>query len=210
MKLIKFLTIIIIVSSAVSILYSQDTAGDSGSSVVTDNQINNGNGDAGNTPVKDVKEPGAVTDSVNSGNKQTSEVIPRRENSVKTAKKKTGTVVVQEEAVKTADDSESGDYLLSINEGNFKYKRIPDIKLVEKSPSMAEQNTLMTNASGDAGTPDNSAETGFFGLSKNAADVVAKGGILLLVLGIFILYKFRSRGTGRRSSSSSVMNSYRK
>lgn len=212
MKPIKILTIIFVLSFAVSFLYSQETAGDSGSSVVNEDQSKAGNGEPAGTPGKEVKETGASTDSTDSGTKRISEDSTKSESPAKTVKKRTGTSTTPEEKVAAnVDNSNSGDdYLLSINEGNFKYKRIPDIKLADKSPSMAEQSAQdMNNASSDDGS-DNSAGTGFFGLSKNTADIVAKGGILLLVLGIFILYKFRSRKPGRRSSGSSVMNSYRK
>lgn len=209
MKPIKILTIIFILSFAVFPLYPQETAGDRGSSVVTDNQSKTGDGASADTPDKEAKETAVSTDSSDSGQKQISDDGSKSESPGRTVKKKAEAPVIQEEKAAAVDSSSSGDdYLLSINEGNFKYKRIPDIKLAEKSPTMADQN--IQDKSADEGNTDNSAGNGFFGLSKSTADIVAKGGILLLVLGIFILYRVRSRSSGRRSSGSGVMNSYRK
>jgi hypothetical protein len=98
--------------------------------------------------------------------------------------------------------------LLPVNEGNFKYKRIPDIKLAEITP----QTVLLTPSAEETSASVQSPETGFLGLSETASDVIVKGGFLLLILVIFLLYK--SRMTGRPGNKSTkrrnVLNSYRK
>lgn len=211
MKSIKILTIAIIISFAGSFLYSQETAGDTGSSVITEEQNQTVNGGSAELPGKTENNFREGSDAVKSVEKRTSEINPRSENVKKVLKTRTMTSSIPQEDEQTSEVDNSGDdFLLSINEGNFKYKRIPDIKLADKSPSMADNNPQENNESVDAGNSDNSADSGFFGLSKNTADIVAKGGILLLILVIFILYKKRSRSSVRRSSGRNVMNSYRK
>ena len=103
-----------------------------------------------------------------------------------------------------------GDILL-INEGSFKYKRIPDIKIIEKKV----EPTDIANGSGVSGNAQTSSDlsktNGFFGLSKTASDIIVKGGVLLLILLIFILYKSRMSAPGGKSSKSrKVLNSFRK
>ncbi len=207
MKLIKILTIVFIVSFTVQSLYSQDAAGNIGNSVVTENQSKGGSGDTVHAPGKEASETVADNESTATVKKGVSEEAAKNTTAVK-AKKKAGIATATEEVKAVADNTSSGDdFLLPINEGNFKYKRIPDIKLVEKTPSAAVQNNQEQNgASADSGNVNNTAGTGFFNISRNTAKI----GILLFILGVFILYKVRSKSTTRRSSSSSVMNSYRK
>jgi hypothetical protein len=143
-------------------------------------------------------------------------------------KKKTAAPVNKSETLKTADkkspekaavvnppdaESEKGNTvkfdgeLLPINEGNFKYKRIPDIKLVEIIPETAVSNTSAEESSIQV----ENKETGFLGLSETASDVIVKGGLLLLILVIFVLYKSRMSGPGNKSTKRrNVLNSYRK
>jgi len=207
MKSIKILTIIFIVFFTVYPVFSQETVENNGSSVIDNDQGNTGiEGSAAS-----VKEKAVSSDQINSGTKKLAEDTAKIGNSVKAVKKKPAIPEVQEEQAPVIDENTRGeDFLLPINEGNFKYKRIPDIKLPDRTPSMAEQNAQnINNASDGENSMDVSSGDGFFGLSKNTADIVAKGGILLLVLGIFILYRLRSRG-GRRGSSTSVLKSYRK
>lgn len=106
--------------------------------------------------------------------------------------------------------SHSGSFdgeLLQINEGDFKYKRIPDIKLPERQVEMAG-NQNADSASDESGKEEN--EGGFWGMSKTTADIFVKGGIILFILIIFILYKSRMKGSGGGKSGRKVLNSYRK
>jgi hypothetical protein len=65
-------------------------------------------------------------------------------------------------------------------------------------------------ASVPAGTDEEKSGQGFLGMSKTAADVVVKGGIILFIFIIFILYKSRMKSPGGRKTSRKVLNSYRK
>lgn len=207
MKSIKILIIIFIVSFAVFPVLSQETVKDTGSSVITNDQIN--------TVTEDTDASGkgkaVSTDSTDSGSKKATEDTAKIGSSAKAAKKKPAAPIIREEQVPVVEENNSGEnFLLSINEGNFKYKRIPDIKLPDRTPTAADQNVQdKNNESAGENNPDSSTGDAFFGLSKNTADIVAKGGILLLLLVIFVLYRRRSR-TGGRSSSTSVLKSYRK
>ena len=99
-----------------------------------------------------------------------------------------------------------GDLLL-INEGNFKYKRIPDIKLSEIKPQAADSNMQVAEAPKSV----QNKSGGFLGLSKTASEIIIKGGVLLLMLLIFVLYKSRMSHPVRKSSKKrNVLNSFRK
>ncbi|HOP29272.1 MAG TPA: hypothetical protein P5120_12675 [Spirochaetota bacterium] len=208
MKFIKTLTIVFIVSFAVLPVFSQDAAEDNKSSV----EINEQDATGVNDYTVSEKETVESKDESASGNKRVAEDKVKSGSSAGTAKKKEAASQNKKDDAPPADEGTPGeDYLLSISEGNFKYKRIPDIKLADRTPSMAEQNAQnVNNESDDQNNPDSLPGEGFFGLSKKTADIVAKGGILLLLLGIFILYRLRSRGGGRRGSGTRVMKSYRK
>lgn len=205
MKLIKALIIILIVSFSFSAVFPQDAVSgtDNNAAVTTGSQNQEGNAGV------------SSADKAESQNIPISGVVEKKETVrkqvVESSKKSAAPVKSDKtpsDTVKPVESNGSGnELLLFINDGNYKYKRIPDIKLAEKEPAMAEQN----QQAGSGTSTDNfeSGEKGFFGLSRNTSDIVAKGGILLLILVVFTIYKVRSRGHGRRTSSS-VMNSYRK
>lgn len=98
-----------------------------------------------------------------------------------------------------------GDFLL-IDDGNFKYKRIPDIKL----PEIKSEESLAVSQTNNTAKTEQTQKTGS-GFGKGAIDVIIKIGILLLILLIFILYRSRMSGPGRKSTKKrNVLNSYRK
>ena len=94
------------------------------------------------------------------------------------------------------------DSLLLIDEGNFKYRRIPDIKLVDKIPEPVEKN-IATETYIET-EPEN---------EKSYMDIW-KFLIVLIIAGIFILYMSRASNTAkinhRASKYRKVLNSYRK
>lgn len=96
--------------------------------------------------------------------------------------------------------------LLQIKEGNFKYSRIPGIVLKESEKS--QENDFVHISAENLDDPEkqstNIEEKGFLGLEKKTADWVAKIGLALLLLIIFLLYRVRSR------SSRSVHRSFPK
>lgn len=110
----------------------------------------------------------------------------------------------------TITEVNEGDVLL-INEGSFKYKRIPDIKITEKKVESVDS-ALGPGVVDSTKNPSGSSKAnGFFGLGKTASDIIVKGGVLLLILLIFILYKARMSVPGGKSSKSrKVLNSFRK
>ena len=120
-------------------------------------------------------------------------------------KKETGKTPVEENKTVVQIEPYSGG-LLQINEGNFKYRRIPDIKLADTQVAMASEQAVSVSAVSD----EDQAGQGFLGMSKTASDVVVKGGIILFIFIIFILYKSRMKSPGGRKSGRKVLNSYRK
>jgi len=124
----------------------------------------------------------------------------------KSAEKQVLPVSTDLKEVKPESQKNEGDLLL-INEGNFKYQRIPDIKLAEIKPESAES----VSKTAEVTEPVSDPSAGFMGLSKTVSDIIVKGGLLLLILMIFVIYKSRMSGTGHKSSKKrNVLNSYRK
>jgi len=201
---------ILIVSFSFSAAFSQDAVNGTvnNTAVTTGNQESNTGENSANITEKKIENQNTSISGVGE-KKNIAEKKQRADTSKKTDRVSGNTDKKISETAKSVDGNNSGDeLLLFINEGNYKYKRIPDIKLAEKEPSMAEQNQ-QGNSNAPSVDLQKPGDKGFFGLSKNTSDIVAKGGILLLILIVFTIYKVRSRGHGRRSSSS-VMNSYRK
>ncbi len=107
--------------------------------------------------------------------------------------------------------------LVELNDGNFKYKRIPGIILAEnrasteisdkKNPEVSEKTVTTVESVKETKEKD---EKGIFNFGKNLSDIIARGGILLLITVVFILYRRRNRGTSKKGSRRNVLNSYRK
>jgi hypothetical protein len=172
--------------------------------VITESvDVTGGSGDAAGS-VRDGNVEPAVSD-------KTPEVKPRekkaavtRKASAEKEKGRTETTVDEKTAVAKIEPY-SGE-LLQINEGNFKYRRIPDIKLADTQIMMAADQSADVPAVSEEGE----SGSGFMGMSKTASDIVVKGGIIFFIFIIFILYKSRMKSPGGRRSSRKVMNSYRK
>jgi len=92
----------------------------------------------------------------------------------------------------------SGDGLLDITDGAFKYRRIPGIRISE-SPI---ETVPPSEASGDARAVEEKSvedgEKGLFGLSRSATDTLARIVLFGIIILIFVLYRIRARN--RRSS----------
>ena len=210
MKLLKVLTIVLFslfLFFSVSFAQENNTA-DTG---VNNLQQNSNTGIVSGTEIEKTVPAETKTDTVSIEKKKAS-VSENKSEVKKTISKKNPEkkpapenvdIIKEENTVQVKMD---GDLLL-INEGNFKYKRIPDIKLAEIKPEAADSGTQVTAVSENA----QNTSTGFLGLSKTASDVIVKGGVLLLILLIFVLYKSRMSGPGSKSSKKrNVLNSYRK
>lgn len=95
--------------------------------------------------------------------------------------------------------------LLLIDGGNYKYKRIPNIKIeTKKSNQIEEIDIVKIPDMIDEQVPE-TEKKGLFGFSKEVTDTIAKGALVLLILLIFILYKARSKSSNRK-----VLKSYPK
>jgi len=210
MKLLKVLTIVLFslfLFFSVSFTQENNTA-DAG----VNNQQQNGNtGIVSVTEIEKTVPVDTKTETVSiekkkasvSENKSEVKKAISKKNPEKKSAPENVDIVKEENTVQVKMD---GDLLL-INEGNFKYKRIPDIKLAEIKPEAADSGAQVAAVSENA----QNTSTGFLGLSKTASDVIVKGGVLLLILLIFVLYKSRMSGPGSKSSKKrNVLNSYRK
>ena len=104
------------------------------------------------------------------------------------------------------DAIKTNEGLLLIDEGNFKYRRIPEIKLAEKAPLLAEQNIITETPIENMEETEKKKEVSYIDIGKIL--------IILIVVGIFILYISRSSGPANKgnktSKSRKVLNSYRK
>jgi len=209
MKLLKVLTIVLFsLFFSFSVSFTQENN-------TTDTVVNNLKQESNTGTVPAAETVKTVTEEIKT------ETVPAEKKKIPASENKSGvqktvskknpekksvseTVEVKEENIIPVKID--GDLLL-INEGNFKYRRIPDIKLIEIKPEAADTGSQV------AAVPENgqNASTGFLGLSKTASDVIVKGGVLLLILFIFVLYKSRMSGPGKKSSKKrNVLNSYRK
>lgn len=84
--------------------------------------------------------------------------------------------------------------LLEIVEGDFKYRRIPEIKISEKVVAVEEKREIKEIEEKESkDTRDEPEKKGLFGLSRSTTDLVAKGILILIIVIIFILYRARSK-----------------
>jgi len=213
MKFIKILPFVLSLVFMISPLFSQETGGNSNDLTSSADKSDQLDKKAGVAPLSDDKkasdtssESAAGEISRDAAQKDKKEADKARviiKAPSQTEKKVTPAAIVKVEQVSPDDDST----LLRVDEGSFKYARIPEIVIDEIKPSYA-----VSEARKEEVVPgnENSDEKGFLGMKKQTADVVAKGGILLLILVIFILYKSRMKGTKKRGPGRNVLNSYRK
>ncbi len=105
-------------------------------------------------------------------------------------------IVKKEVEAKPADDTSDG-RLLPIKEGSFKYKRIPEI-VIEEAEKGEEDDFVHIpdeNLEESGKNTVDAGEKGFLGLKRETSDWVAKIGLALLLIIIFLLYRVRSRGS---------------
>jgi hypothetical protein len=101
------------------------------------------------------------------------------------------------------DKGVNPDLLLPIEDGNYKYSRIPGIQLKETKGASSDDIVRLSEKSG--GDSSGAGKSGLFGMSKSSQDTLVKISILLLIVVIFILYRIRSGRSSRR-----VFKSFRK
>jgi len=213
MKFIKILPFFLSLVLLTSPLFAQETGGNindlTSSPDISDQQDKK----AGETPLSDeVKLSDTSSESAAEGISRDAAQKDKKEPEKarviikapsKIEKKVTPAETVKVDQILPDDDS----YLLRVNEGAFKYARIPEIVIDEVKPSNAASEVMKEEVvSGN----ENLDEKGFLGMKKQTADVVVKGGILLLILVVFILYKSRMKGTRKKGPGRNVLNSYRK
>lgn len=115
----------------------------------------------------------------------------------KPPQKKTAVIKKEVEAKPAEKDGSSVGRLLSIKEGSFKYKRIPEIVIEEAEKGEEEDFVHIPdeNLEESGKNTVDTGEKGFLGLKRETSDWVAKVGLALLLIIIFLLYRVRSRGS---------------
>ncbi len=105
---------------------------------------------------------------------------------------------------KEAAAPQAGSGLLDVNDEEYRYARIPGMPPVRKTDSsQAVSSDEMTAENPSVAQSDAGKDTGgLFGLSKETGDTLTRVALVLLIAVIFILYRFRSRGGGRRVARS--------
>ncbi|MFH0974928.1 MAG: hypothetical protein V1874_04000 [Spirochaetota bacterium] len=93
-----------------------------------------------------------------------------------------------------ADKPVNSNNLLEISEGDFKYRRIPGITLVNEK-RVDEKITDSGNVKAENPVAEENAK-GLFGLKKSTSDLLVKIFLVCLILGIIILFKIRSKTQG--------------
>ncbi len=210
MKFLKIISILLFCTIIVLPVFSQDR----------------GNMDAGLNPVSEEVGEKSVSDDVHlSEEKKEPDLSPENEDvkitepkKVEVKKEPAKSPVVKKSVIesgktaqkKTVDEPE----FLRIDEGSFKYSRIPELAVSEvKAQVVISPEIENPDDSGAADLSDGDSEkAGILGMKKETADIVAKVGILLLIFVVFILYKSRMKGTGKskKGPGRNVLNSYRK
>lgn len=201
MKLYKIFFIFII-AFAVSFAFSQEEAVTVDSAIKENKDVSSEQNKVTEKTVVDSNTNQSVEKIVEQ--KETAKKVSKEPLETQKAKDVVKVSIAKEEETPAVDTHVQEDFLFTINEGNFKYKRIPEIKLEEKSALIVDMPQSEPVA---AETSDSSLK--IFGLSKDSLKTLAKITALLLIFIIFILYKKRSRSYSRKSSGS-VMKSFRK
>ncbi len=102
-------------------------------------------------------------------------------------------------AIKLPDKPVIGNGLMEINDGDFKYKRIPGISLNAEKPietPIAENNTeVKFKDTKDLSDVNDNKEKSSFGISKSTAVIV----LLIALIVIIIIFKIRSKTTGDKN-----------
>ncbi len=124
--------------------------------------------------------------------------------------------VVRAKEVKKEEPSVNNKVFLELQDGNFKYRRIPGIILTENRASSMDDGDHERSIADDIDAESlfndsrKKDKKGFWFFGRSLSDLVAKGMILLLILLIFFLYRSRNRGSSGKRSKRKVLNSYRK
>lgn len=92
----------------------------------------------------------------------------------------------------------SGDGLLDITDGAFRYRRIPGIRITEAAVETAPPVVVSEKDKVSGSEGDEAEGKGLFGMSRSATDTMARVVLVGIIILIFVLYRFRARN--RRSS----------
>lgn len=85
--------------------------------------------------------------------------------------------------------------LMEINDGDFKYKRIPGISLNVEKPAVEKYAEIKVNDDKELPAANDNKETGLFGISKSTAIIL----LLIVLIVVIIVFKVRSKGPGGKN-----------
>ncbi len=149
----------------------------------------------------------SVDDTTGVGETKTAAADKNKEISVESGEKNPGKVTESTvSAEKKSEPAGSGagmNRFLEIRDGDFKYSRIPGITIKKVKP--AEKYTEDIQLPGDKAGGENAGISGpgakdktVLGMSKDTADIVIKIFLILLIVGLIILFRFRSKSRNNR------------
>jgi|GEM_PF-2364303 len=206
----KFIKILIIIALAGTSLFAQNTDDSAG-----EKQIKKDTAIENKPDLNKVKE--AVSPIKNKEENSDGTVKDNPEKVLKSLPLKNKSKLSGKAAVRKKNIPVSSKNIIELNDGNYKYSRIPGIILtenrisseVESSKIISDVNEVVPDK--ETFSKDDKGNNGFFNFGKNLSDIIAKGGILLLIIVIFFLYRIRNKGaSSKRGSKRNVLNSYRK
>lgn len=93
-------------------------------------------------------------------------------------------------------DPAAGDGLLDITEGAFKYRRIPGINLKKMGGDVVVPVPVPDDRGPVGKSPGRKPSgKGLFGMTRGTTDVMAKAVLIGIIALIFVLYRYRTRGS---------------
>lgn len=143
--------------------------------------------ETGDEPVLSEEKPPEEKKVVKEEKKETPPKPPVKKPPVKPERE-----AVKKESEKTVQD-DAGDGLIEIEEGNFKYQRIPEIELPERVPVYADRSSERVQEKRAEIEEKSEKKKGLFGMDRDTTDIVAKVVLILIIVIIFLLYRSRSR-----------------
>jgi hypothetical protein len=154
-------------------------------------------GDIKGEPDKD-EDTRKITD--NAG-KKTKKAAVKKKKEKKSASKKAKEVKAadtkSEEPAPVTPAAGGNDGLLDMEDGDFRYRRIPERKIAPVIEAKMEEGKQQEKPRDLSADSDIQSNRGFLGFSSETTNYIAKGVLVFIIVVIFILYKVRARSSHR-------------
>ena len=126
------------------------------------------------------------------------ETVKKAKDPEKVEKKK---VRIDNRIIRKEDDSRGNtdSSLLSIDDGYYKYERIPEIIIKRKTIEIdtGVEETVQITEKIDFEEKNQTEGKGLFNISKDKTDTIAKVALVLFIFLIFVLYRIRAKSSGK-------------